>query len=339
MSFNELSIFFSIIIPVYNVEKYLDECVQSVLSQSFVDYECILVDDGSPDNCPKLCDNYSKTDARIKVTHKENGGLSDARNTGILNAAGDFIVFLDGDDKFADNDTLKNLNSVIQKYKTDVILNVNLLEFTDTGKISFKNKYCKDILLASPKIIIEGFQNTNSYLAGCFFTVKYEYLIKNNLFFKKGLLHEDEHWMPRVLFKTQNIAVNHFPFYAYRTERDSSITANVSSKRLFDLIEIINDLLVWSKDEINYSKEGCAFMCERAKLLYNKVYELNEVIKHQDKISFDIINKKLRKIINILPYNYKGKQLLISKLIGKYNTELFYRLYIKFKNNLKRSIS
>jgi glycosyltransferase involved in cell wall biosynthesis len=106
---------FSIIIPVYKVEKYLDECVQSVLSQSFTDYECILVDDGSPDNCPQICDEYAKKYEQIKIIHKENGGLSDARNVGILQASGEYIVFLDSDDYLADNNTLQNLSVIIKQ--------------------------------------------------------------------------------------------------------------------------------------------------------------------------------------------------------------------------------
>jgi len=96
--------------------------VQSVLSQSFLDYECILIDDGSPDNCPSICDDFSRNNTRIKVIHKENGGLSDARNTGILQAEGKFIIFLDSDDKLADNNTLKNLYNVIQIKEASPIL-------------------------------------------------------------------------------------------------------------------------------------------------------------------------------------------------------------------------
>lgn len=83
----------SIIIPIYNVEKYLDKCIQSVLNQSYENLEIILVDDGSPGRCPEMCDEYSEVDPRIKVIHKENGGLSDARNVGLEIACGEYIVF------------------------------------------------------------------------------------------------------------------------------------------------------------------------------------------------------------------------------------------------------
>ena len=88
----------SVIVPVYNVEKYLDDCIESIVSQSYTNFELILVDDGSPDNCPKKCDGWAKKDKRIKVIHKENGGVSSARNAGIDAASGEFIMFIDSDD-------------------------------------------------------------------------------------------------------------------------------------------------------------------------------------------------------------------------------------------------
>ena len=329
---------FSIIIPIYNTEKYLNECVQSVLLQSFINYECILIDDGSPDNCPLLCDDFSKKDNRIKVIHKENGGLSDARNKGILQATGEYIVFLDSDDKLTNNDTLKNLFDVIQKYKTDVIININFIEFTDTGNISIKNNYSKDIILANPIEIIKRFNNSGMYLAGCFFVTKKEYIIKNNLFFKRDILHEDEHWMPRVLFKTNVIAVNHYPFYAYRVKRDGSITSKISIKKLFDLLDIINDLLSWAKEINNYPEEGRIYMQEKARALYLDVFRFSDTIKHQDKKAYYNIHKQLKDISKSIPVNYKNKYYLILRIIGIYNTEYLYILYLKIKNKLRKII-
>ncbi|WP_461246054.1 glycosyltransferase family 2 protein [Treponema sp. R6D11] len=324
---------FSIIIPVYKTEKFINDCVKSVLSQSFSDYECILVDDGSPDNCPLLCDEFSKKDNRIKVIHKENGGLSDARNIGIQQSKGNYIIFLDSDDKLQNNDTLNNLYEVIQKYKTDVIVNVNIIEFSNDGKSSFIYKFSKDIVLASPNEIINEFNKTGMYFAGCFFLLKKDYLVKNNLFFKKGITHEDEHWMPRVLFKTREIAVNHYPFYSYRVARDDSITSNISAKKLFDLLDIINDLLVWSKEEDNYTKEGCLYMQGKAIALYYDVFKFSEAIKHKNKKAFYNIHKQLKSISKRIPNNFKGKYLLFTKIIGLYNTEVLRRFYIRINKN------
>jgi len=325
---------FSIIIPIYKTEKYLNDCVQSVLSQSFSNYECILVDDGSPDNCPLLCDDFSKNNNRIKVIHKENGGLSDARNIGILQATGKYIILLDSDDKFVDNNTLTNLYNVIQGKEIDVIINVNNIEFTDTGNVIKINKYCKDIIHDNPIVIIDGFNKSNMYLAGCFFVIKKEYLIKNNLFFKKGIIHEDEHWMPRVLFKSNEIAVNHYPFYAYRVERDDSLTSKISIKKLFDLLDITNDLLSWSKEKNNYPKEGRLYMQEKARALYLDVFRFSDKIKLHDKKAYYDIHKQLKNISRKISVNYKNKYYLISKIIGIYNSEYLHILFLKIKSKL-----
>ena len=93
----------TIIVPVYKVEKYLDRCVQSIVDQTYTNLEIILVDDGSPDNCPKMCDEWAKKDKRIKVIHKQNGGLSDARNAGLEKAKGKYVGFVDSDDYVAPN--------------------------------------------------------------------------------------------------------------------------------------------------------------------------------------------------------------------------------------------
>lgn len=93
-----MNVKFSVIVPIYNVEKYLRKCIDSILKQTYRNFELILVDDGSPDECPNICDEYAKNDKRIKVIHKENEGLVAARNTGIKEAVGDYICYVDGDD-------------------------------------------------------------------------------------------------------------------------------------------------------------------------------------------------------------------------------------------------
>lgn len=114
----------SIIIPVYRTQDTLERCLESILQQSFTDYEMILVDDGSDDGSPQLCDEYARKDARIRVIHKENGGLSDARNAGIRKARGEYITFVDSDDTMVDN-TLGNLIQEIGKHP-----HVDILEYS-----------------------------------------------------------------------------------------------------------------------------------------------------------------------------------------------------------------
>lgn len=111
---------FSVIVPIYNVEKYLKRCIDSVLEQTFTDYELILVDDGSPDNCPALCDDYASRDARIKVIHKENGGLVSARQAGIKVASGEYVFHLDGDDALLP-DALESAYKIIDEFRPDIV--------------------------------------------------------------------------------------------------------------------------------------------------------------------------------------------------------------------------
>lgn len=110
----------SVIVPIYNVEKYLDECIVSLLNQTLEDIEIILVDDESPDNCPKMCDEYANKDKRVKVIHKKNGGLGFARNSGLDVATGEYVAFIDSDD-FIDLDMIEHLYNVATEYNADEV--------------------------------------------------------------------------------------------------------------------------------------------------------------------------------------------------------------------------
>ena len=121
----------SIIVPVYKVEKYINRCIDSILTQTFTDFELILVDDGSPDNCPAVCDRYANQDNRVKVIHKKNGGVSSARNSALDIAQGEYITFCDGDDYYLE-DWLLELYSAAQKNSTDITMG-NFIEVTENG--------------------------------------------------------------------------------------------------------------------------------------------------------------------------------------------------------------
>ena len=132
----------SIVIPIYNVEKYIEKCLDSVIKQTYKNIEIILVDDGSPDNCGKICDSYANNDKRIQVIHKENGGLSDARNVGIERANGKYITFVDSDD-YIELDYIEYLYTLIKKYNTKISfckVNVVFNENNTDNKLENNNK-------------------------------------------------------------------------------------------------------------------------------------------------------------------------------------------------------
>ncbi len=137
---------FSVIVPIYNVEKYLSRCIESVLMQTFTDFELILVDDGSPDNCPAICDEYARKDARVKVIHKENGGLVSARQAGIKVAVGDYVFPVDGDDAICP-DALESAYKIISE--------------TDADMVSFSYKRCVDGVVGEivDDLVEEGLYN------------------------------------------------------------------------------------------------------------------------------------------------------------------------------------
>ena len=122
----------SVIVPVYKVEKYLNKCVDSIVNQTFTDIEIILVDDGSPDNSGKMCDDWSQKDRRIRVIHKENGGLSDARNRGIQESSGEYIIFIDSDD-FIEPKMLEVLYNLATDHDADVAIS-GLCDCYKSGK-------------------------------------------------------------------------------------------------------------------------------------------------------------------------------------------------------------
>lgn len=131
---------FSVIVPIYNVEKYIRQCIESILNQSYKDFELILVDDGSKDDCPKLCDEYGKKDERIKVIHKQNGGLVSARKEGVKIARGDYVVAVDGDDFVADN-ILKTFYDILSVEKYDLVCCGYYEYLNDDKIIAVKHKY------------------------------------------------------------------------------------------------------------------------------------------------------------------------------------------------------
>ena len=126
---------FSIIVPVYKTKAYLNECVASVLAQSFRNFELILVDDGSPDECPQICDSYAQQDYRIRVIHKSNGGLSSARNAGLDVANGEYVLFLDSDDFWKHANLLSNIDDIIRLTKADAM--IFGIEHFDTNEQTF----------------------------------------------------------------------------------------------------------------------------------------------------------------------------------------------------------
>ena len=230
--------FFSLIIPVYNVEQFLPFCLDSILRQNFLEFEIILVDDGSQDLSGEICEEYSKKDNRIKVFHKENGGQSSARNVGLLFAKGKYVIFVDSDDALADN-CLSQLQTLIREKDE--------CEIYQIGSSFFKKSYNKKKTFFKGPVGI-CFADGQDYLKKCLRTTfcstvwsyiySLDFLKKNNLVFMEGVYHEDEEFIPRVLLLTKTIRVIDYDFYYYRIRTGSTMNSKNMSKNADDILKI-----------------------------------------------------------------------------------------------------
>lgn len=227
----------SIVIPIYNVERYLDKCVQSVRDQTHRDIEVILVDDGSPDGCGALCDGYARLDPRIRVIHKENGGLSDARNAGLDAARGEYVLFLDADD-YITSDACGRL-AAFAGQGTDIIVGDGLCEGGENRlRHDFECPICD-----GPAFLKTALANDAMPMAAWLYMYRRAFLEENRLRFKKGILHEDEQFTPRAFLAAKRVANSHVCFYRYVIREGSITTGRDLRKNARDLYSTCRELL------------------------------------------------------------------------------------------------
>ena len=226
----------SIIVPIYKVENYIGQCIESILAQTYEDIELILVDDGSPDNCGKICDTYAEGDSRIKVIHKENGGLSDARNVGVANASGEYIIFLDGDDYWIEPRFLENLSLRIEKNHPDVLC------------FNFQ-KVWEDRSVA-PYFSVADLDNVGGFDAvahavwtACAWNkaVRRTLCLENDLHFMEGITSEDIDWCVRLALAAKTFDYINYCAVAYR-QREGSISKAMTGQK----VQCLHNNIVYS---------------------------------------------------------------------------------------------
>lgn len=307
----------SVIIPIYNVENYLEKCIESVINQTYKNLEIILVNDGSTDGCKEICDRYKASDKRIKVIHKKNGGISDARNWGIDNATGDYIAFLDSDD-WIDLGLYENLYNNIIKEKCDISMCNYKRTYDNKSNLKHSDK---KVIYTNHEILKELYTDKQILIV-----VVWNKLFKKELFnsfrFPVGKIHEDEYLIPSVLYKANKIVYLEKELIYYRITPNSIMNSKFNENRLFylDILDMRNtfyeDNKLWKLRKLNsycqidvlmdyYFRIKRIESNNKNKLLFKiKIYLLN-VIKKSNKY----INKKdiLRIIIFIFsPTFYKN---------------------------------
>lgn len=217
----------SVIVPVYNVEKYLEECVDSIINQTYENLEIILVDDGSKDSSPVICDNYIEKDLRIKVVHKTNGGLSSARNTGLENATGDYIMFVDSDDILLPNSCELMLNEIESK-KADYIIG-NYQNCDEDGQLWDKPVFDQE-KYTNFKLNIKDYKNSFYIMnsSACNKIYRKSFLDKLNIRFVEKVPAEDAIFTTHCFIFAKNVYYINDVMYIYRQRAGDSISTNLT---------------------------------------------------------------------------------------------------------------
>lgn len=320
----------SVIIPVYNVEKYLRQCVDSVLKQTYKLIEVILVDDGATDSSSEICDEYSLKDRRIKVIHKKNGGASSARNEGIKEAKGDFIVFLDGDDYWLEEEFLEYIVVNKIKEKTDIVI------FGYTQVINNSHKHKRDLnfeklIEKSEKSewLKELINNNKLQSAACNKIVRLDMIRKYQLFFVENITAEDIDWTARVMLSSRYIGYYDKLIYYYR-RNENSVSNNIKIKSIKDLEHQVFTIVELSKDIDNKSIRD-AYMNYCA---YQYITLLNCMCLIWGENGIREYINKAEKYRYILKYN-KNKKVrivyLFDKILGYQGMLIMLRLYLNIR--------
>ncbi len=221
----------SVIVPVYGVENYLDHCVESICHQTYSDLEIILVDDGSKDDCPKMCDEWAKRDTRVKVIHQNNGGLSNARNTGLFASRGEYILYVDSDDSIKE-DMVEALMNAINEYKADIAVSTYSSDSNDNTYDRLSGK----TIAGSPDVILPIIYN-NFIFHAWGKLIKREFALKCP--FIDGMIYEDYENTPRLITSVSKVVILMDGRYQYTIRNDSIMgrrkkVTNVDLARIAD---------------------------------------------------------------------------------------------------------
>lgn len=303
----------SVIVPVYKVEQYLPKCIESIRSQTYENLEIILVDDGSPDRCPQICDGYAEEDSRIKVVHKTNGGLSDARNVGIANAHGDYLIFLDSDDWWNNPESLQMLVEETQRGTVDLVLFCYQEYYEDTQKTVLHKYRYKPDLQASSDLYAQLEQMVASadwICSACICLIRAEVVRKHRLVFQVGLLSEDIDWTMNLWVHISSFRICNEIFYTYR-QRNNSITKSFGLKHALDLLSIIESWSDFAEHNIENRHQKAAYngyCAYQFSILLGLFYQLSQ----QERLSFPL--SRLKKMDYLLDWANNRKTRLVARL-------------------------
>ncbi len=304
---------FSLIIPAYNVEKYIKKCLDSVLNQTYNNYEIIIINDGSTDNTSKILESY-KSNKKIKIINQENKGLSNARNTGVSNAKGDYILFIDSDD-FIEKELLEILNKTI---KDEDLVRFQIKILDETNKIikEYKEETFNNLNG------IEAFNKLSKYnlveLAVCY-AYKKDTFLKNNYKFEEKTYHEDFGLIPYIIISSKKVTSINYIGYNY-LQRKNSIMNNTDYETE---IKKSNDVLKHYKNLIKWSQNIEGDLTIYKSFIANSVILKSLNLKEKDYKNYIKKLKEYKVYDNLLTNNKENK---IKKILIKISPKLYYKI-------------
>ena len=307
-------ILLTVVIPVYNVEKYLKRCIESILIQEWKNYDILLVDDGSTDSSPQICDDYAKVYDFISVIHKKNGGLSEARNTGISHAKGDYVYFPDSDD-WLEPQTFKELAEVLESQEFDIV--------------SFNREFVKgeeDPIISDPLVTqvfegkdafvqmlkhsyITGFANDKIYKKSLF--------IDNNISFPKGKYYEDLGTNYKLFLSAENVFATNQKYYHYLIDNPDSITQSWNEQKFSDMFEFYKDI---------FYSDFVRSRLNQEELQISQLYYVNGLIHILASLYKSKLDKKYIDITNQVKQELLKQGVALSQMKGQPN-KLKYILF------------
>lgn len=319
----------SVVVSIYNIENYLRECIDSILNQSYPNFELLLIDDGSTDNSALVCNDYAEKDNRIRVIHQRNQGLSCARNAGIKNSKSEYIYFVDGDD-YLHEDTLSSFIKIVG-LSGNVDFIIGRMAFFHDGEYDVKSdRWC-----VKPELvrdcsgqeafvnIVKKYQLLRMGVRGLY---KRKFLFENDLYFKPGMLSQDQEWTVRVFLKANTVASNNNPYYFYRSNRPGSIMNTPKLKRAIDRINIYKSWI----EIVNKNRDNDSFSEILLYMAGNRygymIWDMCGTLALQNMNQFI---EEIDKTKKILTHSNKSKYLLMYRLmniIGTKYTIKFYRM-------------
>jgi len=329
----------SVIVPIYNIENYLDDCIISILNQSYYNFELILVDDGSTDHSAEICEKYRVEDQRIKVIHQNNQGLSAARNTGIHSADGQYLYFVDGDD-YIHHETLSSFMDVLEQSPDLDFIIGRMSYFTDGSEIMKVDIFNvnNDLLFhkSGQSAFVSIMENQKRFRMGVRGLYKRQFILEKMLFFDLNNNSEDVDWTVRLFRYAKNVGSNNKPYYYYREKRPGSITNTLKVKNAKDVIKVLKnwETLVAHQDiepkfrrilmkecgrrYFNMFKKFSALLSENEKRdFYQAIHESKSLLRY---VSFPL------SIVLILSFNLLGIEKTSNALCNINNIRRLKRL-------------